>query len=146
MNPVDDEGQPISTWQYTTADGEIRADLAWTNYWRKAFVYSGRATRAEYNWAIVMVAIVFLVLAAGTQVLVSSPVAFRVIEIVLLVLLATPWFALIARRCHDMNRRGTFGLLMVVPGVGFIVASGFMILGDSDPRGIRFDPPPPTKP
>lgn len=142
MTGMEDRSQPISTARYTLADGEMRADAAWINYWRKAFVYSGRATRAEYNWAFAMVAVIWTAFGLPAERLISNVVVLKSIGAALLLILATPWFALISRRCHDMNRRGTFGLLMLVPGVGFIVTTGFMVLGDSDPRGARFDQPP----
>ena len=50
-----------------------------------------------------------------------------------------PWLALIARRCHDMNRPGTFGFLLLATGIGFLVTEGFLMLAESDPRGVRFD-------
>lgn len=121
---MSDEWQPISTAQYTTSDDQVPANVAWINYWRKAFVYSGRATRAEYSWALVMVTVIWTAFGLPAEYLTSNVVVLKSIGAVLLIIMATPWFALIARRCHDMNRRGTFGLFMLVPGIGFIVTSG----------------------
>ena len=38
---------------------------AMLDFWRKAFIYSGRATRFDYNWALLM----FLVASSGASAL-----------------------------------------------------------------------------
>ena len=110
------------------------------DFWRKAFIYSGRATRFDYNWALLM----FLVASSGASALFEYVIPRPVSSILALALwgaFLVPWFALIARRCHDTNRRGVFGLLLVVAGIGFLVTEAVLIFYPSDPRGARFDPP-----
>jgi len=111
------------------------------NFWVKAFTYSGRASRAEYNWALAIFllyygAVVAAVIGAGLRdSLIGLLLAFA-----LLMVFIVPWFALIARRCHDINRRGAFGLLLLATGIGFLVTEGLLMFSASDPRGVRFDP------
>jgi uncharacterized membrane protein YhaH (DUF805 family) len=131
---------PISTWQYTTPDDEVRADQAWINFWRKAFTYNGRATRAEYNWALAQF-LVILFFASLMSGLLPNEAVGTGFDAAVWLLFIVPWIALISRRCHDLNRRGTFGLWLLATGVGFLVTQGFLIFGKSDPRGARFDRP-----
>jgi len=111
------------------------------NFWVKAFTYNGRASRAEYNWALAIFllyygAVVAAVIGAGLRdSLVGLLLAFA-----LLMVFIVPWFALIARRCHDINRPGAFGFLLLATGIGFLVTEGFLMFSESDPRGARFDP------
>lgn len=109
------------------------------NFWARAFTYSGRATRAEYNWALLMVLVVMVIAALAlsptpedsvVRLYVAGPISFAFI---------VPWIALVARRCHDLNRRGSFGLWLLATGIGFVITEGILMLGDSDPRGSRFD-------
>lgn len=139
MTGMDDRSQPISTTQYTLADGEVGADVAWINYWRKAFVYSGRATRAEYNWAFAQFLVIGLIVWALIYGLASNHALRTGLGVALLLVFIVPWLALISRRCHDINRRGTFGLWLLATNFGFLVTQGFLIFGRSDPRGARFD-------
>ena len=109
------------------------------SFWTKAFTYSGRATRAEYNRALLM-----FLLASVAAALALTPTAENgVVRLYGLGLLwlafIIPWVALVARRCHDLNRRGAFGLWLLATGIGFLVTECILIFGDSDPRGSRFD-------
>lgn len=113
---------------------------AMLDFWRKAFTYAGRATRAEYNWALLMFLVVSAVAGALLEYVISRPVS-SVLAVTLWVAFIVPWLALIARRCHDTNRRGVFGLLLLVTGIGFLVTEAVLIFDESDPRGVRFDPP-----
>jgi len=111
------------------------------NFWVKAFTYSGRASRAEYNWALAMFllyygAVVGLVIGAGLR----NSLLGLLLALASLLLVIVPWFALIARRCHDMNRPGAFGFLLLATGIGFLITEGFLMFSVSDPAGVRFDP------
>lgn len=113
---------------------------AMLDFWRKAFTYSGRATRADYTWALLMFVTVFIVEGVSVQYIAPRAVSMA-LSITALIVFIVPWLALIARRCHDLNRRGAFGLLLLATGIGFLVTQGFLIFADSDPKGIRFDQP-----
>ena len=110
------------------------------DFWRKAFTYSGRATRSDYNWALLMFLVVSTPASALFEYVIPRPVS-TIVGALFWGAFIVPWLALIARRCHDMNRRGLFGLLLLATGIGFLVTEGFLIFADSDPRGARFDPP-----
>lgn len=112
---------------------------ALTDFWLKGFTYSGRATPAEYNWPLVTFVVASCIPGALFASGIPRPISI-VLEIALLVVFTVPWFALIARRCHDMNRRGAFGLLLLATGIGFLVTEGFLMFSESDPLGARFDP------
>ena len=108
-------------------------------FWTKAFTYSGRATRAEYNWALLMFLLVTFVAAlALTPTAEDSLVRLYVVGLLWFVFIV-PWLALFARRCHDLNRRGAFGLWLLATGIGFLITEGILMFGDSDPQGSRFD-------
>ena len=112
---------------------------AMQSFWTKAFTYSGRATRTEYNWALLMFLLVIFVAAlALTPTAQDSLVRLYVLGPLWFAFIV-PWIALVARRCHDMNRRGAFGLWLLATGIGFLITEGFLMFGDSDPKGSRFD-------
>lgn len=118
----------------------VKAATAIRNFWVKAFSYSGRATRAEYNWALGLFAasygaVLAVLVPTGLQ---RSAVGVAVIVAVLLAFVL-PWPALIARRCHDINKPGVFGLLFLATSIGFLVTAAFLMFVRSDPRGARFD-------
>jgi uncharacterized membrane protein YhaH (DUF805 family) len=109
------------------------------SFWTKAFTYSGRANRAEYNWALLMFLLVtFAAALALTPTAQDSPVRLYVGAPLWLAFIV-PWIALVARRCHDLNRRGAFGLWLLATGIGFLITEGILMLGESDPQGSRFD-------
>jgi len=109
------------------------------SFWTKAFTYSGRATRTEYNWALLMFLLAsFIAAAALIPTAENSVVRLYVIGPLWLAFIV-PWIALVARRCHDLNRRGAFGLWLLATGIGFLIIEGILMFGDSDLRGSRFD-------
>ena len=112
--------------------------MAMRSFWAKAFTYSGRATPAEYNWALLMylsvMSIATLALSPTQNSLVTR-CAFGAVWLAFIV----PWIAVIARRCHDMNRRGAFGFWLLATGIGFLVTEGILMFGASNPQGSRFD-------
>lgn len=130
---------PPPVWSGWTPP-KVSPFLAVKNFWRRAFTYSGRATRAEYNWTLALFLGVYFGLVAITGVLglQNTPAGAAIIVPVMLAFLV-PWPALIARRCHDMNRPGVFGLLFLASGIGFLITEGFMVFAGSNPLGARFE-------
>ncbi len=113
--------------------------VALKNFWVKAVSYSGRATRAEYNWPLLMFVVVSCV--PGVLFVCGIPRSTcTILAVAVWVVFLVPWLALVARRCHDINRPGTFGLLLLATGIGFLVIECVLMFTDSDPRGVRFDP------
>lgn len=99
----------------------------------------GAQTRAEYNWALlVFLLATFVAALALTPTAEDSVVRLYAIGLLWFAFIV-PWIALVARRCHDMNRRGAFGLWLLATGIGFLITEGILMFGDSDPRGSRFD-------
>lgn len=92
----------------------------WTNYtnW-------GRATRAEYWWAmlfyfIIAPIIVLMPIMFCIEAMISPLTAFFV-EIVFYLSITIPMFCLTARRLHDTNRSNWNMLWIFVPIVGVIM-------------------------
>jgi uncharacterized membrane protein YhaH (DUF805 family) len=126
-------------------------------FWRKYAVFTGRASRSEYWWWVLVAGVIGIVLeivlaiGAGTSASVSSdgtvtpsPTALFgiVLGIIALWGLATivPSLALLARRLHDANLSALFILIGLVPFLGGIALLVMVIL-PSSPEGVRFDVP-----
>lgn len=127
----------------TAQSKPVRPLAALRNYWLKAFTFKGRATRAEYNWALLAWVIgVYAIggleaLTPGVRDSVTADVAFTALVLALTV----PWFALIARRCHDMGKSGRFGLVLLVPTVGLFIVAAALAFGESAPEEVLGAPP-----
>lgn len=123
-------------------------------FWKKYTVFSGRASRSEYWWWVLVSAGVGIVLqiiatvaggpgatttASGTM---PDPAAFPVLILLIVWGLATfiPSLALTVRRLHDGNFSGWLVLLALVPFLGGIALLIMTIL-PSNPAGQRFDQP-----
>lgn len=113
--------------------------VAMRSFWAKAFTYSGRATRTEYNWTLLMFLVAAFVAALALTPTAEDSVVRLYVTGLLCLTFVVPWTALIARRCHDINRRGTFGLWLLATGIGFLITECILMFGESDPRGSRFD-------
>jgi uncharacterized membrane protein YhaH (DUF805 family) len=113
--------------------------VAMQSFWSKAFTYSGRANRSEYNWALLMCLLVTSVAGIALTPTAEDSVVRLYVGGLLGLAFIVPWIALVVRRCHDINRRGAFGLWLLATGIGFLITEGILMLGDSDPRGSRFD-------
>jgi uncharacterized membrane protein YhaH (DUF805 family) len=126
---------------------------AFTRFWRKYATFSGRASRAEYWWwvlvGVIVVAVFFLIgtLAGGiygapteTGALSLGPGYGVYVTLSAIWGLATlvPNLALAWRRLHDTNRSGGFYFIGLIPFVGWIIVLVFMLL-PADPAGARFD-------
>lgn len=138
-----DDPQPalLASCVSTAQPPPVSPTQAVKNFWVKAFTYSGRATRSEYNWALALFSLYYG--AVGGSVIglgLRNTLVGVLIFVALMLIFVVPWLALIARRCHDMNRPGAFGFLLLAAGIGFLIAEAFLIFSDSDPRGARFDP------
>jgi uncharacterized membrane protein YhaH (DUF805 family) len=124
-------------------------------FWKKYTVFSGRASRSEYWWWVLVSASVGIVLnilsaiagAAGATVSASGqavpgPGAVPVYIVLAVWGLATliPSLALTVRRLHDGNFSGWLVLLALVPFLGGL-ALVIMTILPSNPAGQRFDQP-----
>lgn len=141
----DDQQRARFASRFSSARDPVSPLEAMQDFWRKAFTYSGRATRSDYNWALVMFMVVSTVASVLFEYVIQRPVG-TILAGALWAAFIVPWLALIARRCHDTNRRGSFGLLLLATGLGFLVIEALLIFEESDPRGFRFDAAPADRP
>ncbi|HKU32174.1 DUF805 domain-containing protein [Arthrobacter sp. NyZ413] len=124
-------------------------------FFKKYATFTGRASRSEYWWWMLISTVVSLVLniimsvagSAGATVSDSGAVVpgpGAVIGVVLLVIwglaVIVPSIALLVRRLHDVNFSGWMVLLGLVPVLGGLALFIFTIL-PSKPEGQRFDVP-----
>jgi uncharacterized membrane protein YhaH (DUF805 family) len=135
----DDNGAVRGSRSSGAQPHSVSAAGALKSFWAKAFTYSGRSTPAEYNWPLVTFLVASCAAGALFEYLIPRTIS-SILAIALFVVFMVPWFALIARRCHDMNRPGSFGLLLLATGLGFLVVEGLLMFSGSDSRGVRFDP------
>jgi uncharacterized membrane protein YhaH (DUF805 family) len=113
--------------------------------------FTGRASRSEYWWWYLAVAIVGIVLDILAQIFANiggqmsdgpGPGYFVFIIILVLFYLAiiVPQLAITWRRLHDTNLAGPFFFLGFIPIVGSIIVLILTIM-PSKPEGQRFDVP-----
>lgn len=118
---------------------------AFVRFWKKYATFSGRASRSEYWWFVLVSFVVSVVITLiGTVVAGDMTTASTTtgVDDVLSGLwgLATliPSLALAVRRLHDTNRSGWWVLLGLVPLVGWIILIVWYASGPN-PAGMRFD-------
>jgi uncharacterized membrane protein YhaH (DUF805 family) len=119
-----------------------------TRFFKKYATFSGRASRSEYWWWVLVNFIVTGVLSGlaytGTSFteegMVTGPLywVFIVLSSAWGLAVLIPTLALIWRRLHDTNRPGGWFFLVFIPLVGGIILLVFVLL-PSDPAGARFD-------
>lgn len=134
-------------------------------FFKKYFVFSGRASRSEFWWAMLFQGVIVIIgwalavtgavmssaaaesspgLTYGAQAAEPSGpgVAIMIIGLVLLGLtilaLIVPTLAINWRRLHDANLAGPFYFLRFIPGIGDLIVLVMTIL-PSKPEGRRFD-------
>jgi uncharacterized membrane protein YhaH (DUF805 family) len=123
-----------------------------SRFFRKYATFTGRASRSEYWWWMLVNILVSTVLyvislalgTAGATVTETGSVpgpGFMigvVLSMVWALAVLVPGLALTWRRLHDTNRSGAFFFLALIPFVGGIILLVFTVL-PSDPAGARFD-------
>ena len=82
------------------------------------FNFSGRATRSEYWWSYLIIALAYIV---AVIVMVAMPIVGIVLYIVMIIAIFIPLLALSVRRLHDTNRRGWWFLIVLVPFGGIVL-------------------------
>lgn len=121
---------------------------AFVRFWKKYVVFSGRASRSEFWWAVLITTIIGVVIevigiAAGGDLLAanSSPTGPDDIAPTIWGLATLlPSLALTVRRLHDINRSGWWVLIGLIPVVGWIILIVFNATA-ADPAGARYDQP-----
>ena len=110
------------------SSSDITATQAYKDYWKKSFVWRGRATRAEYWWPYlfnILVAFVFN-LVFGIISIVKDDEIFAIVPYVLLgIVMLFPNLAVTVRRFHDLGKSALLALapiwiLLGLSGLAFI--------------------------
>ena len=129
--------------------------VAVTRFFQKYSTFSGRASRAEYWWAVLANSVLWAVLGVGSLLAGTAgsttypdgtsdpgPGFYPFVAIFTVLLLGTivPWLALGVRRLHDVDLSGLLILLNFVPYLGGLVVFILSLLGPK-PGGARFDRP-----
>ena len=94
----------------------------YVNVLKNYVTFSGRATRSEY-WYFILVNFIIAVLIGIIGVLVHLPVLSDLYSLAILL----PSFAVGARRLHDTDRSGWWLLIGLIPLVGAIVLLVFFV-------------------
>ena len=139
---------PLSAPYYRASLG-----IAFSRFWRKYATFSGRASRSEYWWWIlisVIVTAIFYIIgnlaggiygpttAAGSPTLGPGYGIYLLLSIIWGIAGIVPGLGLIWRRLHDTNRSGASYFLALIPIVGPIILLVF-VLSPQNPEGARFD-------
>lgn len=125
-----------------------------SRFFKKYATFTGRASRSEYWWwvlisVIVSVVVNVLMLAGtigaklgpnGTSVPGPAYAVGLILAVIWCLAVAVPSLALTVRRLHDANFSGWMILLGFVPLAGPFIILAFT-LTDSKPEGQRFDAP-----
>lgn len=122
-------------------------------FFKKYATFTGRASRSEFWWWVLVNVVVVGVLnilsavtgGAGGVDEYGMPTGPSGLGVVFLVLTAlwslavlVPGIAVTVRRLHDTNKSGFWIFIALVPVIGPIVLLVFELL-PSDPAGVRFD-------
>ena len=97
---------------------------------RKYVDFKGRASRSEFWWFYLFWIIVYIVSALIDPVLV-------LLQFLGLLL---PYFAVTARRLHDINKTGWLQLIVLIPLVGAIIMLVFCVT-EGDKKRNKYGPP-----
>ena len=105
----------------------VNFKTALTNFYLKTFQFEGRATRAEFWWAILYQCIVINVLAFVES---AFSIDLGFIFIVYIIVNLIPNLSLQVRRFHDIGKSGTTLVLMITGWIScFIISKMGVIFG-----------------
>jgi uncharacterized membrane protein YhaH (DUF805 family) len=112
---------------------------------KKAFVWEGRASRAEFWW-FELAQVLILVAAAIIDQIIGTGVLYIIAAIALIL----PAIAVLVRRLHDTDRTGWWFWIQLLPLIGLIVLLVFTLTGGDEgdnkygpnPYGSVAPPPP----
>jgi uncharacterized membrane protein YhaH (DUF805 family) len=102
-------------------------------YFARYVTFSGRASRAEYWWAMLFVAIGTLALTAvDAATFGAGPGDPAVLSSIFGLATLLPTLAVSVRRLHDIERSGWWVLIALVPIIGFLVLLFFHLQRGTD--------------
>lgn len=113
---------------------------AYRRFWSKYAVFTGRASRSEFWFALLANAIVSIVLGVVFGIIAGATGAHGIIYVSYLYSLAAlvPNWAVGARRLHDTGRTGWWQLLQLIPCVGTIILIVWWAM-EPKPSGDRYN-------
>ncbi|WP_078327513.1 DUF805 domain-containing protein [Mycobacteroides salmoniphilum] len=111
-----------------------------TRFFRSYARFSGRASRSEYWWVMLMQMVAAGLLVSGVALGTDSALQRACVTVLIgfVLVWAIPAWALTVRRLHDADFSGWMALLAVLPYVGSLMPIIFGFL-PSKPRGECFD-------
>jgi uncharacterized membrane protein YhaH (DUF805 family) len=124
-----------------------------SRFFKKYGTFSGRASRSEYWWVVLFLAILGGVVSGIISAIVVTTgvprgdgsieysylgVAVTLVGVLIGLFLIIPGIAITVRRLHDGNFSGWLYLLNLIPSVGSLIVLIFTLL-PSNPEGARFD-------
>jgi len=130
---------PLDLPLYGASIGE-----AWRRFWGKYATFTGRASRSEFWWMVLILWVINAVLSGfenhrtGDGGLSGLSIAFGSIAGLWNLAVLVPSLALFWRRMHDTDRSGLNIFWWLLPIVGWIILLVYTV-GDSKPEGRRFD-------
>ena len=136
---------------------------AYKNYWRHAFNFNDRTTRAGYWWAVLMTWIISTVIGVITGVVISITVAnasmiydpsvdylsypyamfgafsgIIIISAIWNIANFIPSLSIMVRRLHDTGKSWPWLLLFLIPYAGFVIWIIFMVTDTKFPPDNQF--------
>ena len=110
------------------------------------FGFEGRASRSEYWWFTLFLALLEIVTSVldgflGTYAVTSSGRMIGFINLIFLLAILLPSIAVAVRRLHDTDRSGWFYLLIFIPLIGSIILIIFFIQQGTNGRNRFGDDP-----
>lgn len=105
---------------------------AYSRFWKKYATFSGRASRTELLWPMLVNLLMLIVVVLARNEVVSVVVGLYAL------VAFVPTIALGTRRLHDINRSGWWQLVLIVPVVGDIVLAVLWLTFPS-PEGVKYD-------
>ena len=105
--------------------------------WKKYAVFSGRATRSEYWYFVLINMVVSIILVSIDKNIADGDILYTIYSIAVII----PSLAVAARRLHDTDRIGWWQLILLIPVIGFIILVVFLVQ-DSNPYTNRYGPNP----
>jgi len=112
-------------------------------FWKRAFDFQGRSSRAEYWWASLMLVLIYVgALVVGT-VLSGIPMLaaiFGVLVLVLYLAMIVPSVAVGVRRLHDTDKSGWLMLIGLIPLINLVLLFFFCQRGTEGENSFGPDP------
>ena len=88
--------------------------------YKNYFKVSGRSTRSEFWWFVLVFQLVSLVINSLETVLLSG-ITFGFIYLIFILGSLIPYLMVTIRRFHDINKSGWWILIILIPVVGWVI-------------------------